>query len=135
MALLHSAIEHQNFTPEMAKSYFCNLWKVVCSVAPNPIEDMCEIECFLFLLHRFAAQAPSLMKEHCGIFVPTGQPSDFRTDVIAKKDAFLSTMNLLNEKATSDTKNQVPTSNTVEVNVALSNQLYIVRLLPKMSLR
>eukprot|EP01083_Nonionella_stella_P038154 103868_1 len=46
------------------------------------------IECLLHIFHQFAAKSPATVRSVCGLFTPSGQPADFRDDVLARQKEF-----------------------------------------------
>ncbi len=60
-------------------------------------------ESLLFSVSRIAAKKQSRLKKSCGIFISTGQPSDFATELVQKKENFTATLNALDTAAKAQT--------------------------------
>jgi len=61
------------------------------------------VECLLYMFHQLASRDPGFVRNICGIFIPTGQPTDFSaTNIAEKKEDFLARLKFLKESLKSD---------------------------------
>jgi len=69
---------------------------------PKPVStaaQIAEVECVLAAFVALCAHSAGAVKTILGVFVPTGQPSDFRPDFAEKRDAFEKLVTNLNSEA------------------------------------
>ncbi|CEP00682.1 unnamed protein product (mitochondrion) [Plasmodiophora brassicae] len=91
LRVLHNAARGAG--AEACRNAFTNLWPFILSTWKRgrmlqTAKDIAFAECLISAFISVANKAPGLQKTELGIFVPTGQPSDQRSDLAAKKEQF-----------------------------------------------
>ena len=90
----------------IAPASFGSIYGTLKTMTASSDVSLASAECYLYIMHQIAAKNHSLMRDVCGVFVASCQPSDFRPEILAKKAEFEGAMAIL-RKCANEEKTQL----------------------------